>query len=154
MLITPGGLGVRKEEKSMKMKKTVAAIAAGMITLGAMVSASAAGIGYVNYNALLQAHPKMQKAQLDMRNAAQKAQENFKKRAAGKSDQEKQQIANEIQRDLNQEEQSTMQPILSDIMKAIQRVRQEKGLDIILEQGAVVNGGVDVTSAVAQKLAK
>jgi outer membrane protein len=143
MLITPGGLGVRKEEKSMKMKKTVAAIAAGMITLGAMVSASAAGIGYVNSNALLQAHPKMQKAQ-----------ENFKKRAAGKSDQEKQQIANEIQRDLNQEEQSTMQPILSDIMKAIQRVRQEKGLDIILEQGAVVNGGVDVTSAVAQKLAK
>ena len=89
-----------------------------------------------------------------VRNAAQKAQENFKKRAAGKSDQEKQQIANEIQRDLNQEEQSTMQPILSDIMKAIQRVRQEKGLDIILEQGAVVNGGVDVTSAVAQKLAK
>ncbi len=153
MLITPGGLGVRKEEKSMKMKKTVAAIAAGMITLGAMVSASAAGIGYVN-SALLQAHPKMQKAQLDMRNAAQKAQENFKKRAAGKSDQEKQQIANEIQRDLNQEEQSTMQPILSDIMKAIQRVRQEKGLDIILEQGAVVNGGIDITSEVSQQLAK
>ena len=47
-----------------------------------------------------------------------------------------------------------MQPILSDITKAIQRVCQEKGLDIILEQGAVVNGGVDVTSAVAQKLAK
>mgnify|MGYP003156887997 CR=1 FL=1 len=135
----------------MKMKKTVAAIAAGMITLGAMVSASAAGIGYVNSNALLQAHPK---AQLDMRNAAQKAQENFKKRAAGKSDQEKQQIANEIQRDLNQEEQSTMQPILSDIMKAIQRVRQQKGLDIVLEQGAVVDGGIDITSEVSQQLAK
>ena len=123
----------------MKMKKTVAAIAAGMITLGAMVSASAAGIGYVNSNALLQAHPKMQKAQLDMRNAAQKAQENFKKRAAGKSD---------------QEEQSTMQPILSDIMKAIQRVRQQKGLDIVLEQGAVVDGGIDITSEVSQQLAK
>ena len=119
-----------------------------------MVSASAAGIGYVNSNALLQAHPKMQKAQLDMRNAAQKAQENFKKRAAGKSDQEKQQIANEIQRDLNQEEQSTMQPILSDIMKAIQRVRQQKGLDIVLEQGAVVDGGIDITSEVSQQLAK
>lgn len=47
-----------------------------------------------------------------------------------------------------------MQPILSDIMKAIQQVRQEKGLDVILEQGAVVDGGVDVTSAVAQKLSK
>lgn len=47
-----------------------------------------------------------------------------------------------------------MQPIASDIMKAIQQVRQEKGLDVILEQGAVVDGGVDVTSAVAQKLSK
>ena len=70
------------------------------------------------------------------------------------SDQEKQQIANEIQRDLNQEEQSTMQPILSDIMKAIQRVRQQKGLDIVLEQGAVVDGGIDITSEVSQQLAK
>lgn len=138
----------------MKMNKAVAAIAAGMIGFGAMFSASAAGIGFVNSNALLQSHPKMQKAQLDMKNAAQKAQENFNSRSAGKSDQEKQQIATEIQRELDQKERSTMQPILSDIMKAIQSVRQEKGLDIILEQGAVVDGGTDVTSAVAAKLAK
>ncbi len=138
----------------MKMNKAVAAIAAGMIGFGAMFSASAAGIGFVNSNALLQAHPKMQKAQLDMKNAAQKAQENFNSRSAGKTDQEKQQIATEIQRDLDQKERSTMQPILQDIMKAIQQVRKEKNLDVILEQGAVVDGGTDVTSDVSAKLAK
>lgn len=138
----------------MKMKKAAAVVAAGLISLGAMVPAFAAGIGYVNFNALLQAHPKMQKAQLDMRTAAQKAQDNFKSRSAGKTDQEKQEIAMEIQKDLDAKEKSTMQPILNDIMKAIQQVRQEKGLDIILEQGAVVDGGEDVTAAVAQKLAK
>ena len=138
----------------MKMNKAVAAVAAGMIAFGAMFSVSAAGIGYVNSNALLAAHPKMQKAQLDMRAAAQKAEESFKSRSAGKTDQEKQQIATELQKEMDQKETSTMQPILSDIMKAIQQVRQEKGLDIILEQGAVVDGGVDVTSAVAQKLSK
>lgn len=138
----------------MKMNKAVAAVAAGMIAFGAMFSVSAAGIGYVNSNALLAAHPKMQKAQLDMRAAAQKAEESFKSRSAGKTDQEKQQIATELQKKMDQKEKSTMQPILSDIMKAIQQVRQEKGLDIILEQGAVVDGGVDVTSAVAQKLSK
>ena len=138
----------------MKMNKAVAAVAAGMIAFGAMFSVSAAGIGYVNSNALLAAHPKMQKAQLDMRAAAQKAEESFKSRYAGKTDQEKQQIATELQKEMDQKEKSTMQPILSDIMKAIQQVRQEKGLDIILEQGAVVDGGVDVTSAVAQKLSK
>lgn len=138
----------------MKMNKAVAAVAAGMIAFGAMFSVSAAGIGYVNSNALLAAHPKMQKAQLDMRAAAQKAEESFKSRSAGKTDQEKQQIATELQKEMDQKEKSTMQPIHSDIMKAIQQVRQEKGLDIILEQGAVVDGGVDVTSAVAQKLSK
>lgn len=138
----------------MKMNKAVAAVAAGMIAFGAMFSVSAAGIGYVNSNALLAAHPKMQKAQLDMRAAAQKAEESFKSRSAGKTDQEKQQIATELQKEMDQKEKSTMQPFLSDIMKAIQQVRQEKGLDIILEQGAVVDGGVDVTSAVAQKLSK
>lgn len=138
----------------MKMNKAVAAVAAGMIAFGAMFSVSAAGIGYVNSNALLAAHPKMQKAQLDMRAAAQKVEESFKSRSAGKTDQEKQQIATELQKEMDQKEKSTMQPILSDIMKAIQQVRQEKGLDIILEQGAVVDGGVDVTSAVAQKLSK
>lgn len=138
----------------MKMKKTAAVVTAGLIALGAMVPAFAAGIGYVNSNALLQAHPKMQKAQLDLRTAAQKAQNDFKSRSAGKTDQEKQTIAMEIQKDLDAKEKSTMQPILNDIMKAIQQVRQEKGLDIILEQGAVVDGGTDVTSSVAQKLAK
>lgn len=138
----------------MKMNKTVAAVAAGMIAFGTMFSASAAGIGYVNSNALLQSHPKMQKAQLDMRTAAQKAEETFKKRSAGKTDQEKQQIAMELQKEMDQKERSAMQPILSDIMKAIQQVRQEKGLDVILEQGAVVDGGVDVTSSVVQKLTK
>lgn len=138
----------------MKMNKTVAAVAAGMIAFGTFFSASAAGIGYVDTNAALQSHPKMQKAQLDMRQAVQKAQENFEKRSQGKSDQEKQQIMTEIQKEMNQKESSTMQPIFNDVRKAIQQVRQEKGLDIVLEQGAVVDGGVDITKDVTAKLAK
>ena len=127
----------------MKMNKTVAAVAAGMIAFGAFFSTSAAGIGYVDTNAALQSHPKMQKAQLDMRQAVQKAQENFEKRSQGKSEKE-----------MNQKESSTMQPIFNDVRKAIQQVRQEKGLDIVLEQGAVVDGGVDITKDVTAKLAK
>ena len=127
----------------MKMNKTVAAVAAGMIAFGAFFSTSAAGIGYVDTNAALQSHPKMQKAQ-----------ENFEKRSQGKSDQEKQQIMTEIQKEMNQKESSTMQPIFNDVRKAIQQVRKEKGLDIVLEQGAVVDGGVDITKDVTAKLAK
>lgn len=49
-------------------------------------------------------------------------------------------------------ERTAMQPILQDIRKAIQQVRQEKGLDVILEAGAVIDGGTDVTSEVGAKL--
>lgn len=110
----------------MKMNKTAAAITAGIITFGAMASASAAGIGFVNSGALLQAHPKMEKVQLDMRTAAQKAQENFNSRSAGKSDQEKEQIAQEIQRDMAAKERTAMQPILQDIRKRSSRFARKK----------------------------
>lgn len=73
----------------MKMKQIMAAAAAaGMLTFGAAFGASAAGIGYVNTNALMQAHPKMEKARLEMRTAAQKAEQDFESKSAGKSDQE------------------------------------------------------------------
>ena len=64
------------------------------------------------------------------------------------------QIAQEIQRDMAAKERTAMQPILQDIRKAIQQVRQEKGLDVILEAGAVIDGGTDVTSEVGAKLTK
>lgn len=87
----------------MKMKQIMAAAAAaGMLTFGAVMGASAAGIGYVNTNALMQAHPKMEKARLDMRAAAQKAEQDFAKQSEGKTDAEKQQIAAELQKKLGE----------------------------------------------------
>ncbi len=47
-----------------------------------------------------------------------------------------------------------MAPIQRDIVNAIKSVRKEKGLDIIIDQAAVIDGGEDVTAAVAQKVAK
>lgn len=143
-----------KEETIMKMRTIMTAVlAAGMLTASA-VTASAAGIGYVNTNALMQAHPKMEKAQLDMKAAAQKASQDFEKQSAGKSDQEKQQIAADLQKSLAEKEKSTIGPIIQDIQKAIQQVRKEKGLDIVIDQASVIDGGIDITSEVGQKLAK
>ncbi len=139
----------------MKMKQIMAAAAAvGMLTFGAAFSASAAGIGFVNTNALMQAHPKMEKARLDMRSAAQKAEEDFTKQSQGKSDAEKQKIAADLQKQLSEKNSSVMGPIVQDIQKAIQQVRQEKGLDIVIDQAVVIDGGIDITAEVGQRLAK
>ena len=115
----------------MKLNKKVTAVMAAAMMAASAFSVSAAGIGYVHTNALLQAHPKMEKAQLDMKQAAQKAQQQFQKQSAGKSDAEKQQIANNLQRELAQKERDEMTPIMSDI-----------------------DGGIDITSDVAAKLGK
>ena len=144
-----------KEERPMKMKQIMAAAAAaGMLTFGAAFGASAAGIGYVNTNALMQAHPKMEKARLEMRTAAQKAEQDFESKSAGKSDQEKQQIAAELQKGLSEKNASLMGPIVKDIQKAIQQIRQAKGLDIVVDQAVVIDGGVDITAEVGQQLVK
>ena len=46
----------------MKMKHAaVAAAAAGMLAFGSVFGVSAAGIGYVNMNEVMQSHPKMEK---------------------------------------------------------------------------------------------
>lgn len=139
----------------MKMKQIMAAAAAaGMLTFGAAFGVSAAGIGYVNTNALMQAHPKMEKARLEMRTAAQKAEQDFESKSAGKSDQEKQQIAAELQKGLSEKNASLMGPIVKDIQKAIQQIRQAKGLDIVVDQAVVIDGGVDITAEVGQQLVK
>ncbi len=139
----------------MKMKQMMAAaMAAGLFTFGAAAAVSAAGIGFVNTNALMQAHPKMEKAQLDMRAAAQKAKAEFDEKSQGKSDAEKQQLANDLQKGLQEKEQSTIGPIIKDIQAAIQQVRKDKGLDIVVDQAVVIDGGVDITPDVGAKLAK
>ncbi|HAT56869.1 MAG TPA: hypothetical protein DCS74_04780 [Veillonellaceae bacterium] len=139
----------------MKMKHAaVAAAAAGMLAFGSVFGVSAAGIGYVNMNEVMQSHPKMEKAQLDMKAAVQKAQDDFNKQSQGKSDQDKQQLAQDFQKQLSDKERTTMQPIIKDVMGAIENVRKAKSLDVILDQGAVISGGVDVTNDVETNLKK
>lgn len=137
----------------MKMNKLVAVVAAGMITMGAAVSASAAGVGYVNVAALLRAHPKFERAQLELQSTEQRLSADLEKNAKNKTPQQ-QQLLGEAQRQLAEKQQSVMAPIQRDIVNAIKSVRKEKGLDIIIDQAAVIDGGEDVTAAVAQKVAK
>ena len=84
----------------------------------------------------------------------QKAQDDFNKQSQGKSDQDKQQLAQDFQKQLSDKERTTMQPIIKDVMGAIENVRKAKSLDVILDQGAVISGGVDVTNDVETNLKK
>ena len=137
----------------MTMKKqAVAAVLAAMMTLGGAFSVSAAGVGIVNLDATVQSHPKWEKAQLDMNEIEQKAEAQFEKDIDGKSDQEKQTIAQATRKDVSDKENAIMQPILKDVYGAIEKVRKEKGLDVVLKEAAVADGGVDITTDVQNVL--
>lgn len=136
------------------MKKQLMALAmAGVMSVGAIFGAAAAGVGYVNVGALVQAHPKMAKAELDMKAEVQKKQKQFDAELAKqKDDKAKAQLAEKYQRELAEKERALLEPIYKDVMAAIEKTRKEKGLDVVVEAAAVVSGGTDITADAGKKL--
>ena len=122
----------------MNLKKQLASFAViGMLGVAAATSAFAAGVGYVNFDALIQAHKNYPKATAQMQDAVKKAQDEYKSKSAKmQTEQEKQELG-------------------KDIVAKVEQDRQAKGLDAIVLQGSVIAGAdnaVDETQAVAALL--
>ena len=133
-------------------QKMIALALTGVFACGTMLTAAAAGIGYVNQQALMQAHPRMMKAQLTLKAETQKQQQKFDKEVVKlKDDNAKRDLYMKLQRELSEKEQELIGPIMRDVQKAIEKTRQEKGLDAILDRDAAVAGGQDVTVDVQKK---
>ena len=82
----------------------------------------------------------------------QKQQQKFDKEVVKlKDDNAKRDLYMKLQRELSEKEQELIGPIMRDVQKAIEKTRQEKGLDAILDRDAVVAGGQDVTVDVQKK---
>lgn len=133
-------------------QKMIALALTGVFACGTMLTAAAAGIGYVNQQVLMQAHPRMMKAQLTLKTETQKQQQKFDKEVVKlKDDNAKRDLYMKLQKELSEKEQELIGPIMRDVQKAIEKTRQEKGLDAILDRDAVVAGGQDVTVDVQKK---
>ena len=136
----------------MNLKKQLASFAVvGMLGVAAATSAFAAGVGYVNFDALIQAHKNYPKA-----TAVKKAQDEYKSKSAKMTtDQQRQELGNKLSQDLNKLEFDLLNPIQKDIQDKVEQDRQAKGLDAIVVQGSIIAGAdkaVDETQAVAALL--
>ena len=141
----------------MNLKKQLASFAVvGMLGVAAATSAFASGVGYVNFDALLQAHKNYPKASAQMQAAVKKAQDEYKSKSEKmQSDKERQELGNKLSQDLNKLEFELLDPIQKDIVAKVEQDRQAKGLDAIVIQGSVIAGAdkaVDETQAVAALL--
>lgn len=131
----------------MKLKKQLASLAVmGMMSLAAASSAFAAGVGYVNFDALVQAHKDFLKVSAQMQSAIKDANDKFSKQAPKlKTDQERQNLGRELAQNLSQLETKLVVPIEKDVVSKVEQVRKEKGLDSIVAQGAIIAGAENAT---------
>lgn len=143
----------------MKLKKSLASLVAmGMLSIMAASSAFAAGVGYVNFDTLITSHKDYPKVSAQMQAASKKASEEFQKKASNlKTDQEKRDLYNKLNKQIVDLENKLVVPMEKDVIAKVEQVRAQKGLDCIVVQGAIIagaNNAVDETQDVVNELKK
>lgn len=115
-------------------------------------AASASSIGVVNYQLLIQQHPDMAQAQTTMNAAIAQAKSDFDAKSINMNDQEKQSYYQQLQQSLQVQQQDLLGGIRDKINAAVKAVADAKGLTIVVDNSAVVNGGQDITDDVMKKI--
>ena len=89
-----------------------------------------------------------------MQKASQEAQADFESKSANMNDQEKADYYQQTMQRLQQKNEELMEPIEKSIQDAVKSVAEKKGLSVVIEKGAVVYGGQDITQDVVKQLSK
>ena len=115
-------------------------------------AAPASNVGVVNYQMLVQQHPDMAKVQSTMQTESETAKKEFDAKAASLGDKEKQEYYTQLQQRLQLKNQELMVPLLNKIDGIIKGVADAKGLAVVVDKGAVIYGGTDITDECSKKM--
>lgn len=91
---------------------------------------------------------------MEMQKAAQDAESQYNEKSKDMSDADKQKLHEELQKGLEDKQKELVDPLKKKVDDAIVAVGKTKGLTVIVNEGAVVYGGVDVTADVQAELQK
>ena len=117
-----------------------------VLALGCMGSAFAAEsnlVGYVNVERVFRNHPDMQATMSVLKLERQKAQQEFESKAASLDDK-----GQKLSEQIDKKEASLLNPIRAAIRKAIAEVAKAHGIANVVDAGAMVYGGLDLTDEV------
>lgn len=118
-----------------------------------MYAASSANIGIVDFQLLMSQHPDMAAAQEIIKTETEQTQKDFNdKTATMTSDQEKQAYFNQLQEQLDEKKQMLLGNIRDKVIAAIKEVADAKGLNLVMDKGAAIYGGQDITVEVGKKI--
>ena len=139
-----------------KMKKLLVSgiCAAGILMVPGM--ASAAGNGYVDYNAVISATPAFSQAQRDLVTAQQTLQQQFNTQSKNMNDKQKQELAQKLNKQLQQKQldiqRNQIVPAVNKIRAAIEAVAKKDGIDFVVQESAWLYGGKDLTQEVINQM--
>ena len=115
-------------------------------------AAAASNVGVVNYQMVVQQHPDLAKVTTTMQAESETAKKEFDGKAAGLGDKEKQEYYMQLQQRLQLKNQELMVPLFSKVDAVIKEVSDAKGLAVVVDKGAVIYGGTDITDECVKKV--
>ena len=145
------------ELANKKNVKVISLAIAAIMVVGVFVLAVQGknlGTGKVNYNQVMAAAPGLADAQTQLQQAAEDSRKEFEEKSKDMSDADKQKLAAEYQKKLEDKQKELIEPVKKEVDDAIVAVGKTKGLTVVVNQGAVVYGGLDVTADVTAQLKK
>lgn len=109
-------------------------------------------IGYVQLNTVFSACPELPKIQKELTALRDKLQQQFDAQGAEMDETERAELQQKLTQQLAQRDEELMIPVREKVRKAVADTAKEKGIQTVIEAGAVLFGGIDLTADVVAKV--
>lgn len=141
------------EKRLFPMRRILLTIVMTLVlTLGCTVVAFADELGFVNVERVFRSYPDIKTTMSVISLERQKAETEFNQKAATLDDKGKRELSEKLTEQVEKKENSLLNPIRSDIRKAISEVAKAHGITNVVSAEAMVYGGRDLTEEVIAKI--
>ena len=106
----------------------------------------------VQLNTVFSACPELPKIQKELTALRDKLQQQFDAQGAEMDETERAELQQKLTQQLAQRDEELMIPVREKVRKAVADTAKEKGIQTVIEAGAVLFGGVDLTADVVAKV--
>lgn len=155
------------------MKKVIAGVIAvafiGMVFLGTARAASVMSIGYIDVQKVFAGYKETSKAQEQLKKEEEEFKKDFEARQKkleeenkkGKSKAEVDELTKKLEEELLPKREKLLKmseeltvKLQRDIVGSVKEVSKNLGLDLVLDKQVIIDGGIDITDMVINKLNK
>ena len=153
---------LKLEKKQVKIVSVLIAlvfigsvVAIALTQSGGLASAAPSGtVGVINSAEAMSKHPQMQTYQTQLQAAVEEVRKDFESQSAGMTDEQKADYYIQCQEKLQKKQEDLLAPLEASFNDTVKKVADSKGLSVVIDSGAVVYGGVDITQDVVSRLGK